>query len=142
MQIEKEYSLAGNQKEVQNLLMNLEYYGELHPLIKSVESLEDASKEYEEYLIRERPFAWIPFTVQYWAQVKLDKATIEYKIIGLPFTTARIRYNWSPIAEKETEVIFKLQIEGPWIVEKLLGYKMVDAQDQLMKSINQEWRKL
>ena len=135
MEIEKQYNVVGDLAELQNILINIEYYGRLHPLIKAVKKIENGSNEYK---IKERPYNWIPIHINYLVQVKSFEKRIEYKIIGIPFAKVRIRYSLNQIDKKDTEIIFRLEIDSKLIGKKILGNKMMDAQNQLIKSINEE----
>ncbi len=47
MELKKEYLVSGNKRKIKKVLEDLEYYGRIHPLIKSV-----AKKENENFWIQ------------------------------------------------------------------------------------------
>jgi len=138
MKFEKVYKLNGEINKVREILQNLKYYGELHPLIKSVEKMEVDTDGNKEFLIRERPYKWIPITIVYSAEVKCNENTVEYIIKGIPLAKPLIKYDLVELSKGDIDLNFELIIEGLLPGKSILLNKMVKAQDQLMASINKE----
>jgi len=137
MKIEKHYRLKGKISNVKKILTNLEFYGKLHPLIKSVEIINNKTTECDEYIISEKPYSWIPIQIKYSAKVKSFENKIEYKIEGLPFSTSKITYKLNQLPE-EIQLKFQLVIEGKLIGKSILLKKMIKAQNELINAINKE----
>jgi len=138
MLTEKHYKINTDLNFIKNILIDLNLYGELHPLIKSVHKVNVTAKNYEEYLIKERPYRWIPITIKYTAQLSSKENEEDYKILGIPFTKAYIKYTLNKISDKETDVKFRLQLDGKPIGKRILLNKMIKAQNKLMKAMNDQ----
>lgn len=132
-EFEKTYISKGSIEEIRTILSDLEVYGELHPLIQTVK--QHAADE-NSYIIKEKPYSWIPITIKYYARVRVIENQIIYKINGLPLTEAKIKYTLEEINDGETSIIYKLELMSKLVGQRILANKMIKAQDQLMKSIN------
>lgn len=112
------------------MLNDLKIYGDLHPLIVSVEPLRP-----ECYKITERPFTWLPFRITYFAEVESSDEQIRYRVTGIPLTQVNIQYSFTKREGGGTEVLFQLNISGFLPGKNILKYMMIKAQDRLMKGI-------
>ena len=138
MEIEKSYKVFGKLNKLREILVDLKYYGKLHPLIKSINKIEDESKEHVEYEIKERPYKWIPITIKYYAEVRLRQDLIEYRIKGIPVTKVTIKYTLTEVDKQAIRIRFRLKIENNFVGKKILENKMINAQDLLMTAIKKE----
>ena len=137
MEKRKTYSIEGKSEKIAERLKDLEHYGRLHPLIRSVEKL-SSSNQGQLYRIIERPFSWIPINIQYKALVKTTRDEIEYAISELPLTQAFITYTLAQESELVTKIQFHLKIKSRATGKRFLLNKVVHAQDQLMHSLQNE----
>jgi len=138
MEIEKTYLIQCDLIGIHEILTNLDYYGRLHPLIKSTRKIQIVSKDQQEWIVKERPYPKIPINIEYSVRVKSSTNIVEYEIIGIPFTKVNIKYNLLQTEPKKTDAVFSLKLKGPFISNKILMNKMKAAQNQLIISINQE----
>ncbi len=97
---------------------------------------------FNEYEIIERPFRRIPINIDYTAEVRISRNNIEYIIKGIPLADAKIEYELKEKSLEETIAKFNLYIVGKIFVERFLGWKMISAQDQLMESLNKEFKRI
>ena len=138
MKYHKEYILHRELKDVSNIFKDIKSYGSYHPLIKSVEFIQDEKNGIEKYKIKEQPFNLIPIKIQYLASVHLYKNLIRYKIHGIPFLSPRIEYELFRKDETTTRLNFNLIIEGLPVVRNILMKKMIKEQDALIDTINKK----
>jgi len=137
MKATKNYQLTGSSKRIKLILSDINHYGRLHPLIQRVEKLEPVSQG-TKYKIIERPYLWLPINIQYKVLVKTNEHEIDYEITEIPFTKAFINYQLNIASENLTNIQFHLTIKSKVFGKKILLNKMLDAQDQLMKAIQNE----
>ena len=101
----KNYQIKGELTKVSEILSNLKIYGNLHPLIESVEKLDD---EEEVYTIYEKPFSWLPINLKYRAKVtNTGDLSIKYLISEIPLTTAIIEYDLTK-ESKEIQLLLRM----------------------------------
>jgi len=136
MHINKNYIIQRSLEDSKEIFSDLKKFGQYHPLIKSVELLNSATRKLAEFKITERPFNWMPINIQYNAQVLSGEDLIEYKISGVPLLKPALKYMLEPKDEMLTKINFDLKIKGFPIANRILMFKMVKAQDALVKAIN------
>jgi len=134
----KEYILTRNLIDASSIFKDLKSFGHYHPLIKTVELVDDAEHGASKYIIKEQPFDLISIKIKYSATVHLHKNTIEYKISGIPFLYPNITFQLNQEDEDTTRVSYNLIIKGIPIVKNILMNKMVTAQNELINSINKK----
>jgi len=135
MKFNKDYIIHNKQKTVREIFADLIQYGVFHPLINRVTVLEQLEQS-TTYLISEQPYNYIPINIKYSANKIEVNDSIVYTISGIPLLKPKIIYRFDTVEEDQTTVNFELSIHGVPILKKILLNKMVDAQDQLMESIN------
>ena len=138
METQLTYLISAPLSTVKSTLGDMKKYGALHPLIKSVTNTEGDAKQLHNFRIKEKPFTWLPITIFYEAELMTTNDTIEYHITGIPLTKAYLHYDFNKISETETEVIFNLKIKSKLPGKKILQYKMIKAQNQLIEAIRQQ----
>jgi len=79
----------------------------------------------------------LPIQFYYKAKVKASTDEIKYEIYDLPFTKALIHYKLTQ-KSKIIEIEFHLRIDSKLIGKRILLYKMMKAQDDLMCSMQSE----
>lgn len=138
MQFKKSYHLSASIDTVKQALIDLHQYGQLHPLINGVEKIHSPIQEITNYKITEQPFSWLPINIQYFAAVKFSEREVSYEITGIPLTQAWIAYDLKELKTTEVEISFNLKIAGFLPGKKILQYKMVKAQDELMEAMEKK----
>ena len=138
MEKQKQYKIKGAITKIESILSDLESYSRFHPLIQAAHPINNNDKINKSYNIIERPFLWLPIKVKYKAKVMSSDHTIIYKITGLPLTTATIKYQLQQQVGEPTIIDFHLSIDSKLLGKKILGYKMMKAQDELMAVLAQE----
>ncbi len=138
MQLQKKYKLTVSIEDIQNILTDIHQYGKLHPLINGVEKTHSPIQGISNYKIREQPFSWLPINIKYFASVKSSENKVDYEITGLPFTKAWIHYDLLDLGHQKVEISFNLKIAGYLPGKKILQYKMVKAQDELMEAMQKK----
>jgi len=134
MKKSKTYTVASPSKNIVEVLIDLERYGKIHPLIVKVEKFDTINT----YRIFEKPFSWVPLNIQYTAAVKSEMDKISYTISGIPFARVYINYTLIQVSNKSTKANFHLSIESKMIGMQILQYKMMRAQDQFMTALQSE----
>lgn len=140
MNSHKKYTLKGDIEKLREILIDLIYFGKLHPLIKKVEKLNSSNKG-SYYKISERPYSWLPVRVNYNALVSHSSEVISYEISNLPMTSATINYQLGSLDSNLIDVDFHLEIKSRAPGKKILQNKMLNAQDRLMDAIQVELSK-
>jgi len=136
MEFVKEYMIRRRLDEVTSIFTDLRLYGDYHPLIRSVDLVQNRSGGSKMFLIHERPFHWLPINIQYAAEITALENIIDYNISKVPLLRPSIRYELRSKSEKLTLITFNLKVEGFPIVRNILLSKMIKAQDALIESIN------
>lgn len=123
--------------EVREIFSNLKAYGDFHPLIHKVTPLEKVvNDDFTFFKIHERPYSWLPIKISYFALVCRKDQTIEYTIKGIPFSQPKVSYQLTSLSSHSTQLDYKLNIKGLPIIRSILKKKMVQAQEDLIVSIN------
>lgn len=118
------------------IFSNLEIYGRLHPRIEQANRI--ASDDgFIQYQIVERPFSWIPIHIKYAAKVKQSPNRLQYTIQGIPLTKAIYEYQFLP-RQEWTVIKLTIQVESKLPITKLLINKMVQAQEVLIQSLQNQ----
>ncbi len=139
----KSYQLSGSLYKIQEILLDLKYYGKLHPLIKEVTLVSKKNKVAQFYKIKEKPFPKIPINISYTALVtQTPEEEIVYMIRDLPLTKAAIKYTLKQLEHNKVDIKFDLTIKNHLIGKKILAKKMLAAQDELMKAMQKELKKI
>lgn len=136
MEFDKTYKVKASIETVKKYLIDLNYFGEFHPLIVRVDEKEISSIDYKEYNVLEKPFLWLPIQISYSARVRHSGESISYEITGIPFTEMNINYTLSEKSESEVDIHFNLVLGGMFMGKKILANKMISAQDVLMAKMN------
>ncbi len=63
MKIVKAYSIHSDLSDVHKILTDIDYYGRIHPLIRSTRKIQTESKDHQEWEIKERPYRNIPINI-------------------------------------------------------------------------------
>lgn len=129
-----ELKVNASLSEVKSTLLDIEEYGELHPLIKSVSALGS-----DHYLINEKPYRFIPLNVMYQAFItKSTENAIDYGFSKVLFFMPAFFYQLSSDDDQTTQIHLMIQIDGgPRIGRKILINKMIKAQKQLWLALEQ-----
>ncbi len=131
----RDYLLEGQKAAVFQVLSNLEKFGELHPLIQKVERVDSDSVE-PIFQVFEQPFSWVPITIKYRANVTTTSDdSIQYAITTLPLTSVFLEYKLSQLSASSIQVKVSIEIQSKLIGKGILMYKMLDAQDNTMSSL-------
>lgn len=142
LEFEKTYDINGSADQLIAILKDLEHYGRLHPLIRSVKPVDQDSSHLDKFKIKERPFKKLPVTIKYFASVESSDSEVNYQLSGIPFTKGHIQYSIIPISSKETQLKFFLQIDNKVFGKKILLKKMIAAQNELIDNLNSELQSL
>ena len=135
--ISQDFTIQKNVAEVQAFYLDLEAFGEIHPLIKNVECLVDYSQCYK-FKVIEKPFNWLPFKINYIAGIEnpiyLQKVT--YSLSEIPFLTPTINYYLEDVNQLETRMNIEIEVHGSWIFRRYLAKKIMKAQQHIIATLN------
>jgi len=127
--ISETFIVEASTKDVQDLFINLEAFGQAHPLITDVSCLNTNSYCYQ-YAITEKPFSWLPFIINYEAEILNPdyRKKVVYTITKIPWMQPTINYQFQVLENGSTSIEVNILIEGSWLWRRTLGMKMMKAQ--------------
>ena len=115
-------------------LVDLNKYVALHPLLNSCEYMGVTKFDGIIYRINERPFSFVPAFFNYKAEVRRFDNEVVYLLTEIPFTSVKMEYLFCPESTK-IKIDFKLEIRGIFPFNRILRYKIMKAQDEIMRNI-------
>ncbi len=131
--VTRSYILEKNEGELRVFLKDLVAFGNLHPLIFFVKK-ENELGDNLVFRVFEKPYSFLPFTINYTVKVVEEGKKISYQITGVPMHTVSINYSTKAIEENKTQIELSILIKGIPFNESLMMKKMIDAQDHIMMS--------
>lgn len=110
--------------------INMKNYVKLHPLMIKTDLVSE-----NKYKLYEKPFAWLPFKVTYFANVSASNNTVSYVLNGIPFTKAHFDYNFTATSATTTTVNLTIQLNGLPLVNQIIMKLIVDAQHTIFEAL-------
>lgn len=126
-----QFSVDKPSAEVVPLFTDLKKYVELHPLMVKTNLVKPNS-----YKLYERPFAWMPFSITYFAHVTQAGNEVSYVLDGIPFTKATFNYEFIEQSAGQTLVNLTISLRGLPVASSIIMRLMTDAQEVIFGSIN------
>lgn len=125
-------------KPLFQLFSDLKEYAKVHPLILNAkETVTNQNK----YRITEKPFKYLPIRISYYATVNSSVNEIEYFISKIPLSKLTIKYTFLSSDSKTTEIKCLIELESKLVGKSILFRKLIKAQDELMNSLPQNFKK-
>ncbi len=128
------YNLNAKLKDIKPYFLDIRQYAKLHPLITKAEREKD--KEPDRFTIYEKPFNWLPIRIKYSCKVIDKGGFIIYHVFGLPFKNVTLSYLFQE-QDDLIDIDFLIEIDSILPGKFILIRKMIDAQNKLMKSLQE-----
>jgi len=132
---EKTYIVNGDIEKVKLKLTDLNLYVSLHPLLNSCEKIGNTESNTNLYKINEKPFNFLPVFINYVAEVQSSANKVHYLLTEIPFTNVKMDYQLQSHKEK-VKIDFTLDIKGIFPFDRILRYKMMKAQNEVMRNMH------
>ena len=107
-------------------------YARFHPIILSATEVAASPSKFK---IIERPFSLVPIKISYFAERSDTNNKFKYDITGIILTKVVMTYRFEEIADNETRVDWRVDIDSKLPIEKWLAGKMLRAQHALIDNI-------
>ena len=129
--IVRSYILEKSENELRIFLKDLVAFGGLHPLVFFVKK-ETGLGDNLIFRVFEKPYTFLPFTINYTVKVIEDGEKITYEITGVPMHNVFIHYITKSLEDNKTQVELNISIKGIPFNESMMMKKMIQAQDHVM----------
>ncbi len=135
MQVTKKetFQINKTKEQIRAFLSNMEDYGAYHPLITSAEPI-DAERSL--FIIKEKPFSWLPIRIKYKAKVQVLGRVIIYETFGIPLNKAILEFRTENEGLNHTTVNLKVVVKGPILISSFLASKILKAQKHLFNKLS------
>lgn len=116
-------------KTVHDFYLDLTAFGESHPLIREANCISTGNYCYQ-YQIIERPFLWIPYNIEYKAEIENPAylGEIIYHITEIPRLKPTLTFQFEKQSDSQTRITINVQVEGNPLLRKFLAKKIMKAQ--------------
>lgn len=127
MKLRRKYTINSGLSNIKALLLDLQQYGAVHPLIIQVDKTEQSYK----YKIIEKPYPIVPIKINYHVLVSQEEDRIRYDLEGIPFFQVHITYllhEVKAVPVNKTVIDFSVEVIGKIMGKRILARKILKAQ--------------